>query len=166
MSRKLIAWSVGIGIALVVMGVFGSYVLQRHSQTDTDPKRTAFPAREHVRARIGTQTYSLEVANTQARRIKGLSGRVHIPAQTGMVFYGLDPDQLGMWMKDMLIDIDIVWVDGTDKVTYIASNVSRHSYPKVFQNPPDSPATYVMELGADEASKAGIVPGTRVEFLE
>ena len=64
----------------------------------------------------------------------------------------------GFWMKDMLVPIDIFWLDDKGQVISIAEEVATSSYPNVFY--PSAPARYVLETAAGFARTHAIATGT------
>ncbi|OHA92045.1 MAG: hypothetical protein A3J09_00920 [Candidatus Zambryskibacteria bacterium RIFCSPLOWO2_02_FULL_51_21] len=92
----------------------------------------------------------LEIANTDAERTQGLSGRASLPAGTGLLFVFESPGKYGFWMKDMNFPIDIVWLGDGMLPVGIEKNVSPDSYPQVFY--PPVPVRYVLEVNAGESS--------------
>src|SRR3989344_8724609 len=64
------------------------------------------------RVSIGGVEYTLEMANTDAVRAKGLSGRDELCLRCGMLFVFEQPGQYAFWMKDMRLPLDIVWLLG------------------------------------------------------
>mgnify|MGYP001559627501 FL=1 len=54
----------------------------------------------------------VDLARTQEERRIGLSGRAELQSGEGMLFLHSDNTVRFYWMKDMLIPIDIIWVDG------------------------------------------------------
>lgn len=60
---------------------------------------------------LGTKIITVEIANTDATRAKGLGGRTFLDPKDGMLFVfdekGVTPE---FWMKDMLIPLDIIWI--------------------------------------------------------
>ena len=93
---------------------------------------------------IGNKLISVHVADTDARRIKGLSGTSALGPSEGMLFVFDTPGRWGMWMKDMRYGLDMVWMDSGKKIVYIAQHVSPDTFPKAFV--PDADALYVLEL--------------------
>ena len=85
------------------------------------------------------------VADTEAERVQGLSGRNGLNESEGMLFVFDVPNKYGIWMKNMNFPIDIVWADG-GKIISIEKSVSPTSYPKVFY--PTTSARFVLELPA------------------
>jgi uncharacterized membrane protein (UPF0127 family) len=61
-------------------------------------------------------------------------------------------------MKDMLVPIDIFWLDDKGQVVSMATSVTPSSYPRVFY--PAVPARYVLETMAGFADEHGIATGT------
>jgi len=53
---------------------------------------------------------AVEVADTDAERQQGLSGRSSLPADAGMVFVWDEPVETTFWMKDTLIPLSIAFV--------------------------------------------------------
>jgi uncharacterized protein len=101
-----------------------------------------------------------EVADTGALREQGLSGRASLPEGRGMLFVFDQDGSWGIWMKDMLFSIDIVWLDKEGRVAWMETNVSPETYPTAFYS--ESPARYVLELPAGAAAKYGIAIGTKI----
>lgn len=62
-------------------------------------------------------TYKLEVADDDASRLKGLSGRASIPEAGGMIFVFRRPEPRFFVMRDCLVDIDIIFLDGAGRIT-------------------------------------------------
>lgn len=85
------------------------------------------------------------VADTEAERVQGLSGRNDLNEGEGMLFVFDEPNKYGIWMKNMNFPIDIVWAED-GKIIYIEKSVSPTSYPKVFY--PPSSVRFVLELSA------------------
>lgn len=105
--------------------------------------------------RVGSGAYSVWVAHTEAERIQGLSGVKELPKNGGLLMAFPEDGKWGIWMKDMYVPLDIVWLDTQKKVVYLVTNVSPElSTTKTFV--PKTPARYVLELPAGSIQKAGI----------
>lgn len=109
---------------------------------------------------IGSTQVSVDVADTPLLREQGLSGRAHFAKGQGMLFIFETDDVWGIWMKNMLFPIDIVWMDAAGVVVSVAPNVSPDTFPKSFR--PTSPARYVLELPAGYARDMGLVEGIKI----
>jgi uncharacterized membrane protein (UPF0127 family) len=60
-----------------------------------------------------------------------------------------------IWMKDMKMPIDIVWLDRDKKVVHIEENVEPDTEPHDVYQPP-VPARYVLEMSAGSVQKFAI----------
>jgi uncharacterized membrane protein (UPF0127 family) len=73
-----------------------------------------------LRARSGASaTLKVEVADTEAERGHGLSGRTHLDADAGMLFV-LDGRKAGFWMKDTLIPLSVAFIAACGEIVHIA----------------------------------------------
>lgn len=138
-----------IGLVLVLVGLFISFTV------------TAFKPTTDVR--LGSGAYSLMLANTDASRTQGLSDVNKLSPNGGLLMAFDTDDTHGIWMKDMHMPLDIVWLDSNKKVVYIVKNAPPEVPVKtVYQ--PKSPARYVIELSAGSVDKAGIKVGDTAQF--
>jgi uncharacterized protein len=67
--------------------------------------------------KLGGRTFALEKVVEDETRFHGLSGRKEIARDGGMIFIFKHPSVLQFVMRDCPIDIDIVYVDATGRVT-------------------------------------------------
>jgi uncharacterized membrane protein (UPF0127 family) len=109
---------------------------------------------------FGDTKVTLTVADTQATRAKGLSGHAPLLPTEGMLFVFDQPTYPGMWMKDMLFPIDIVWLDQNSIIVDIKDSVGPETYPQVFA--PRAKSLYVVELPAGFAKRHEIKIGDQV----
>jgi len=109
-------------------------------------------------ASFGGVSLSLDYATTVAARELGLGGRESIAGDYGMLFVFPKDERYGFWMKDMLVPLDIFWLDAQGHVVSAAEEVATSTYPSVFY--PAEPARYVLETVAGFAHAHGIATGT------
>ncbi len=110
--------------------------------------------------RVGDHPIKVEIAGTNAERVRGLSGRRGLAPGSGLLFVFPASATYGFWMKEMNFPIDIVWISEDLRIIHIAADVSPDTYPKVFT--PPSPARYVLEMPAMSMRKMDVKPGTAV----
>jgi uncharacterized membrane protein (UPF0127 family) len=110
----------------------------------------------------GGREYRLEIVSTSASQEKGLGGRQNMAADRGMIFVFDSPETQCMWMKDMQLSLDIIWLNSAKQVTKVAENVSPSTYPEKYCS--DDATKYVIELNAGEAKKAGIAVGATLKL--
>ena len=141
-SRVEIAFTFLIG--LMTMGMAGIFFYR----TEQLPKVAEFGG-VSLRIEYATSTMTLE---------RGLGGRTSIANDYGMLFIFPKDDKYGFWMKDMLIPIDIFWLNDKRQVVSIVSDVATSTYPNVFY--PMEPARYVLETMAGFAREHNVATGT------
>lgn len=113
--------------------------------------------------RVASGVYRLWVADTEAERAQGLSGVEKLSPDGGLLMDFEADDYWGIWMKDMKIPLDIIWIDADKQVVYIVKNAAPElSTDSVMQ--PKSQARYVLELPAGSVDKSGIKTGQTVDF--
>lgn len=113
-----------------------------------------------VRLRTAQATYRLEVVTTEEDQQKGLSDRDRLAQDTGMLFAYSAEDDRCFWMKDMRLDIDIIWLDTEKRITHIEPDLSPKTYPEDYC----ARAQYIIELNAGEAAKNALKPGDTLDF--
>ena len=102
----------------------------------------------------------VEIADTDAARARGLSGRPALAKNTGMLFVFATADDQSFWMKDMNFPLDIIWLDDHWRVIDVTQNISPKDFPKTYG--PRAPARYVLEVNAGFISAHHITIGAQV----
>lgn len=101
--------------ALLVIGVgSGAWVIfggQPAKQTSSDAKFETVTIKD--------KQFKLELAIDDEHRFKGLSGRTEIKPDEGMLFVFTRPAKQGFVMRDCPIPIDIIYLDGSGRVTAV-----------------------------------------------
>jgi uncharacterized membrane protein (UPF0127 family) len=107
------------------------------------------------------QRFTVELANTPETREAGLMFRRSAPPLTGMLFdYLEERDGIAFWMKNTLIPLDILFIDGKGEIIRIAGNTKPLSLTPI---PAGGPCRLVLEIAGGEAARLGIRPGQRVK---
>ncbi|TSC83628.1 MAG: hypothetical protein G01um101417_477, partial [Parcubacteria group bacterium Gr01-1014_17] len=114
-------------------------------------------------AKIGSGEFLLRVAQTESERERGLSGVTALAKDEGMLFSFPQNAFHTIWMKNMLIPIDIIWLSDEFFVIDIRENASPDSFPEIFS--PKQAARFVVELPAGSAKASSITIGSRAEFF-
>lgn len=118
-----------------------------------------------VEVRMGSGVYHLQLADTETERTQGLSGVEKVSPGGGLLMKFDSDDTWGIWMKDMKIPLDIVWLNSDKTAIYIVKNASPElSTDTVFT--PKTSARYVIELPAGGVDQAGIKTGMTATFDE
>lgn len=97
--------------------------------------------------RIGDGIFNARVVTSDSDRTKGLDGVTKLDSNQALLMVFPAEDKWKIWMKDMKVPIDIVWLDSNKKVVYVVTNVlPNEPTSEVFT--PKYPAMYVVELPA------------------
>lgn len=136
-----------IGLLIVGIGILGIFFYRTFLLREID-----------FLGEFGGVSLRIEYAVTEAQKARGLSGRESIPNNYGMLFVFQKDGSYGFWMKDMLVPIDMFWIDDKGQVVSIAESVATSSYPNVFY--PYAPARYVLETVSGFARAHNIATGT------
>lgn len=94
---------------------------------------------------IGEQSFYIETADTSDLRQQGLMYRESMPANRGMLFVWENEQPRTFWMKNTLIPLDMIWINGLNEIVDIQA-----AEPCKVENCPHysgkAPAKYVLEL--------------------
>ena len=97
------------------------------------------------------QTYYIETADTPQKISTGLMWRKNLPKNQGMWFdLSTVPAEkpIAFWMKNTLIELDILFIDKNNKIFYIEEHAKPHDTTLIW--PPKRP-TYVLEINGGES---------------
>lgn len=110
----------------------------------------------------GERSFSIEVADDESEREKGLMYRQSLPDDHGMLFVFEETREVGFWMKDTPLALDLIFIgqDGLIRAIRQGEPLS----PAVIS--PGEPVRFVLELKAGTAAKSGIEDGDRVRHPE
>lgn len=151
--RRILVW-LGV-VGLVIMGlvayVYGWIQLPSnpydpyvgHCSWVDDPKTIRLPNGKAI---------IIDLADTVEERTQGLSDRVELANNGGMLFIFDDDNGHPMWMKDMLFNLDMIWLDQTYRIVHWEQNVSAPSLDgagtslQIYQS--SVPARYVLEVAS------------------
>jgi hypothetical protein len=109
----------------------------------------------------------VDIADTDVKRSQGLSGRRYLGDYEGMFFIFNSEVNNPFWMKDMLIPLDILFIDSENFIVDIASNqqpCTDNYCPSVSS---DQPYQYVLEVNANFCEENDIEEGySVVQYLQ
>jgi uncharacterized membrane protein (UPF0127 family) len=110
--------------------------------------------------------FSLEVAADDSSRQRGYMGREKVGSRDGMIFVFEEDGRHSFWMKDCRIPLDMVWLDASRRVVWVAAN--RQPCPAKGDCPSITPpflARYVLEFAAGTVATESLKPGDDVVVL-
>ena len=109
----------------------------------------------------GPRRVTLEVADTDATRSRGLMYRDRLPDGHGMLFVFDEERDHSFWMKNTLIPLDMIFIGADGRVAGVRANAVPHSLAPVAIG---RPSKWVLEVAGGWAARAGVAPGDPVEL--
>lgn len=105
----------------------------------------------------------VEIAADDVTRAQGLMYRDRLRPHTGMIFFFPEEAANPFWMKNTLIPLDIIWIDGQKRIVSITTAPPCKADPCP-SYPPAGPALYVLEVDAGVARQHGLNAGDVLKF--
>lgn len=114
---------------------------------------------------VGGERYTVEIADDDAERARGLMFRDRMEDGHGMLFIHEREEPRAYWMKNTRIPLDILYFD--DRRTLVSQQ--RGVPPCTLGDrcpsyPSERPARYVLELNAGEAARLQLQQGATITF--
>lgn len=112
---------------------------------------------------LGGRRYTVEVADNDAERERGLMFRDALPDDRGMLFLHDREEPLAYWMKNTRIALDILYFDTGRRLVAQQRDVPPCTLGDACPPyPSDVPARYVLELNAGQAEQLGLKEGVEM----
>ena len=145
-------------VVIVTLAVVGLFLY--HQYWDAFKESWSAYRQSEQTVYLGSVAISVTIADDEKKQRQGLSGVKSLRDLEGKLFIFNIDGPWGIWMKDMLIPLDIIWVDKNLRVVHIEENVAPDTYPAVFSSPRD--ARFVLEMNAHFVSSVRIKEGDRL----
>ena len=117
------------------------------------------PDQVQLRGDWGQARFTIELADDEAERAKGLMHREAMPQAAGMLFVYPATRTVGFWMKNTLIPLDMIFLDATGTVARVHSNAIPGDLTPIMGG---SDIKAVLEINGGLAERLGIAPGTQL----
>jgi uncharacterized protein len=112
----------------------------------------------------GRQTvFTIELADTDAERERGLMYRDEMADDHGMLFDFGTTRNVMMWMQDTKISLDMLFITSDYKIVTIARSAVPYSQDIIFSK---VPVAYVLEVKAGTVDRLGIKVGDHIERIQ
>lgn len=118
------------------------------------------PDKLMLRGPWGQAQFFVEIANDPDSRAQGLMYRETLARTAGMLFVYDTPAQLGFWMRNTLIPLDLLFVDERGRIIHIHHNAQPLDETVIYSN---GLATAVLEINGGMAAQFGIGPGSDLQ---
>jgi uncharacterized membrane protein (UPF0127 family) len=151
--RRVFLFSLALGLAATGMDV-------PRVGNPASAREMEFPrSRLIIETAMGRFEFTVEVADTWARRAQGLQHRRTLAADAGMLFDYAESRPVAMWMKNTVVPLDMLFIDARGRVARVAENTEPLSLTPI---PSGESVRAVLELNAGTARRLGIRMGDRV----
>lgn len=147
-KRKDMHVWLGVGLLLAIILLTTAFFISTLQRTTT--------------LRLGDGVFRVRIASFDAEQRKGLGGVTKLGQEEGMLFMYENEGDYKIWMKDMKIPIDAVWLNSDRKVMHIETGLQPDSYPK--QYGPASRSQYILELSEGAVQRARIKTGQQMVY--
>jgi uncharacterized membrane protein (UPF0127 family) len=126
------------------------------------PPAPALPDPPQVVLEIGGKSHSVtvEVADDEQKREMGLMFRRKLDPDRGMLFVFPEEDEHVFWMKNTLVPLDMIFIDGRGRVAGVVSRAT----PLSLEPRSAGRSRYVLEVAGGWAEERGVKAGDRVLF--
>lgn len=115
---------------------------------------------------LNGSAFRMEVAADAETLKRGLSNRPIIPKDSGMLFILPSESEWTFWMKDTLVDLDVIFLDHDRKIVDIqtmrAQPTAKDDELRLYQS--RGAALYAVEINAGLSTGLGLTTGMTVDF--
>ncbi len=112
-----------------------------------------------IASKTGVHAFAVEIVENDADRAKGLMFRKELPEGRGMLFDFHREQEVGFWMENTYIPLDMIFIRGDGRILRIAENTEPLSTRIISSG---GAVRAVLEVIGGTARKLGIAPGDRV----
>ncbi len=102
------------------------------------------------------QKFNVEFARSEAEKARGLMFRERLADDEGMLFMWNTSSLRQFWMKNTLINLDILFIDSDYRVVHIEESAQKGSLRIISSL---LPVQYVLEINAGQSEIRKITPG-------
>jgi uncharacterized membrane protein (UPF0127 family) len=124
------------------------------------------PASDRRPVCIRGTCFEAEIAVTAAERSRGLMYRDALPQDHGMLFVFPEEGLHRFWMKNTLIELDIIFIAADRRVVSISRRAQPCRKDPCDRYSPAGNAAYALEIAGGLAAAYGFAAGDLVEFRE
>ncbi|RDE10234.1 DUF192 domain-containing protein [Pelagibacterium lacus] len=104
--------------------------------------------------------FTVEVADDDAERARGLMFREELAPDAGMLFDFFDERPVAFWMQNTLIPLDLLFIKDSGEIVRVHADAIPMDTTSI---PSGEPVRFVLEIPGGRAAELGIVAGDRLE---
>jgi uncharacterized membrane protein (UPF0127 family) len=140
-----------------LLGLFAAAFLALPAAAQTQPTLPRSPL--VIDTAQGPQHFTVELANTDDQRARGLMFRQSMAPDAGMLFDFGQEQMASFWMRNTLIPLDMLFIKADGTILNIHQRAIPHDETGIDS---EGPVRAVLELNGGTVSRLGIKPGDRV----
>lgn len=166
MMARLFKASQPLRLLFGILGVLAAHaaVLQVNAMSAASPEEALPQTLETqplmIRTVSGKQVFfTVEVADEKGEQRVGLMHRTALGDDVGMIFLYEEPRIIGMWMKNTLIPLDMVFMDSQGRVVNVHANAVPGSLDSIRSQ---RLSVAVLEIAGGRAAELGLGAGDTV----
>ncbi|MBY0565175.1 MAG: DUF192 domain-containing protein [Hyphomonadaceae bacterium] len=107
----------------------------------------------------GPVRFTVEIADDDRERARGLMFRQALADDRGMLFHFQEPEYASFWMRNTVISLDIIFIGVDGRILNIAERTTPYSEEGI---PSVGLTRGVLEIRGGRAAELGISPGDKV----
>jgi len=144
------------------LALAASLVLGHSAQAGDEPAAMDFGPRQSLTIVSGDQKheFSVEIADSQEERNRGLMFRDVVNPSEGMLFEFESLSVSSIWMKNTAVFLDVIFVNEEGRIVKIEHSAQPYKLRSINS---ELPVTAVLEIAGGRARALEIKPGDRVE---
>lgn len=151
-----------IAVAAVIIGIVGVLSIPSDSKLES----VEFP---RGTIKLDDKILEVQIADTEARRVRGLMFQNQLPYSEGMIFVFNDSGIYSLWMLNMQFSLDMIWFDENGKVVHIEENIppckSATEIMACQSIVPSGEAKYILEVTSGFVKEFGITKESQLEII-
>jgi uncharacterized membrane protein (UPF0127 family) len=151
------------GMLLAMLPLVPACASQPATVPPAASQKGAADSLQHLRIEIrtadGRHWFNVSLADTEALQEKGLMFVRSLPEDTGMLFPQRVPRTMSMWMKNTLIPLDMLFIDGAGKIVCLREKAVPESLEIISC---DQPVMEVLEIAGGQSAQRHIAVGDTV----
>lgn len=113
-----------------------------------------------IRGDFGTARFAVEIADDPQERAAGLMHRPQMASAAGMLFVYPRPQSVSFWMRNTLIELDMIFVDPFGVVQHVHHRAQPLSETAI---PGGDGLTHVLEINGGMSRMLGIQVGDQLQ---
>ncbi len=154
---------VPVAIAAVIIGVVGVLTIP----ADSKLAEVKFP---RGTVKIDDVVLNVQIAKTDAQRIRGLMFQNELPYDQGMIFVFDQEQVIPIWMLNMQFSLDIIWFDSNGNIVHIEKNVppcksAVETMACTVKNADGKQAKYVLEVTSGFVDKYRVNQNSKLQII-